>query len=335
MAVRNEPVRPMLPVALDAMGGDDAPRVTVAGAIAAAKDGIPVVLVGDEKLLRPLLPRGVSIPIAHAPDAVGMGDAAAAAVRKKPNSSLARVIELVAKGEASSAVSCGNTGAVLVATVLGLGVFEGVDRPAIATVLPRSDGGKLVLLDAGANVDCRPEQLACFALLGAAYAQALGMPTPRIGLLANGEESTKGNMQVRAALPLIQTLPLTVVGNIEPHAALAGGCDVLVCDGFVGNVLIKGVEAAAETVVHLLKEEIGRNPSAMLGAWLTSRTFGRFRSRVAWEAQGGGLLLGAKGLVVVGHGRASAEAVHAALRMAHQTSSQGLLAAVQQRLAVG
>jgi glycerol-3-phosphate acyltransferase PlsX len=190
-------------------------------------------------------------------------------------------------------------------------------------------------LDAGANVDCRPEQLACFSLLGAAYAQLLGTADPRVGLLANGEEATKGNQQVRATLPLIQALPLKVVGNIEPNAALAGGCDVLVCDGFVGNVLVKGVEAAAETVVHLLREEIRRNPSAMVGAWLTSRAFSRFRERVAWQAVGGGMLLGVRGVVVVGHGRANSEAVRAAIRLASDAARDGLTTGLEERLLVG
>jgi glycerol-3-phosphate acyltransferase PlsX len=307
------------------MGGDHAPEPIVAGAVAAVREGLPVVLVGDEARVRPLVPRGLNLPIVHAPEVVGMGDAAAASVRKKPDSSMRRTVQLVARGEAGAAVSCGNSGAAVVAAVIEIGMIEGVDRPAIATLLPRTDGGKLVLLDAGANVDCRSEQLASFALLGAAWARTLGVAEPRVGLLANGEEATKGNAQTRAALPLLQALPLVVVGNVEPHAALAGACDVLVCDGFVGNVLIKGVEAAAETVVSLLREEIKRKPSARFGAWLTSRAFQRFRQRVAWEAYGGGLLLGPKGVVVIGHGRATPEAVTAAIRMAWQAAEHGLV----------
>ncbi len=309
------------PVAVDAMGGDHAPDAAVHGAVLAAGQGIDVVLVGDEVRLRALLPRGSSMVIVHAPDVVGMDEGAVAAVRKKPDSSLRRAMALVKSGQACAVMSCGNTGAVLVASVLDLGVRPGIERPAIATLLPRSDGGMLVLLDAGANVDCRPEMLASFALLGAEFAKSQGMATPRIGLLANGEEESKGNAQGRAALPLIRALPLLVVGNVEPHAAMAGACDVLVCDGFVGNVLLKGVEAAAETVVHLLRDEIRRNPSARFGAWLTSRAFGRFRKRVQWQAYGGGVLLGVEGTVVVGHGRANAEAVAAAIRTARDAAA--------------
>jgi glycerol-3-phosphate acyltransferase PlsX len=321
-----------LPVAVDAMGGDHAPDAIVAGAVAAVREGMPVVLVGDEARLKPLIPRGLALEVVHAPEVVGMGEAAVAAVRRKPDSSLRRALDLVRDKRASAAMSCGNSGAVLVAAVIGLGMLEGVDRPAIGTLLPRSDGGRLVLLDAGANVDCRPEQLASFAILGAAWARGLGIEDPRVGLLANGEEATKGNTQSRAALPLLQALPLRIVGNVEPNAALAGACDVLVCDGFVGNVLIKGVEAAAETVVHLLREEIRRNPSARFGAWLTSRAFGRFRQRVAWQAYGGGVLLGSAGVVVIGHGRANAEAVTAAIRLAHETAEQGLVTRLTERL---
>lgn len=310
----------MLQVAVDAMGGDHAPDAIVDGAVMAVSQGIDVVLVGDEPRVRALLPRGSKIAVVHAPDVVGMDEGAVAAVRKKPDSSLRRCMALVKSGQASSVMSCGNTGAVLVASVLDLGVREGVERPAIATLLPRSDGGTLVLLDAGANVDCRPEMLASFALLGAEFARSRGMPAPRVGLLANGEEASKGNAQGRAALPLILALPLVCVGNVEPHAAMAGACDVLVCDGFVGNVLLKGVEAAAETVVHLLRDEIRRNPSARFGAWLTSRAFGRFRKRVQWQAYGGGVLLGVDGTVVVGHGRANAEAVAAAIRTARDAA---------------
>lgn len=323
-----------LPVAVDAMGGDFAPEALVAGAVIAAREGHPVLLVGDEARLRALLPRGVDLRIVHAPETVGMEESAVAAIRRSPDTSLRRCMALVNEGVAGSVVSCGNTGAALVAAIVDLGVLDGVERPGIATLLPRSDGKMLVLVDAGANVDCRPELLASFGLLGSAWSQSLGVVEPRVGLLANGEEAGKGNAQTRATLPLLQALPLRVVGNIEPHAAMSGGCDVLVCDGFVGNVLIKGAEAAAETVVGLLREEIRRNPSARFGAWLTSRAFGRFRQRVKWQAYGGGLLLGTRGVVVVGHGRANPEAVAAAIRMADDAARQDLVSRLVKHLAV-
>jgi phosphate acyltransferase len=234
-------------------------------------------------------------------------------------------LRLVRSGRCAGAVSCGNTGAWLVSSVLELGNLESVERPAIASVLPRSDGGRLVLMDAGANVDCKPEHLASFARLGSVYAAALGVSNPRVGLLSNGEEDTKGNLQVRATLPLLRSLDLNMVGPIEPSAAMSGACDVLICDGFVGNVLLKAAEGAVQTVVTLLREEIERRATGKLGAFLLRGAFRRFRTRVAWDAQGGALLLGVKGLVVVGHGKATPEAVEAAIRMAYEGARNGLV----------
>jgi glycerol-3-phosphate acyltransferase PlsX len=314
------------------MGGDHAPDEIVAGAVAAASAGIPVVLVGQEARLKPLLPRRNPPPTVHAPEAVGMDEGAVAAVRRHEDTSVRVAMRLVRDGRASSVVSCGNTGAVLVAAVVDLGVLDHVERPAIATVLPRSDGGRLILLDAGANVDCKPEQLASFADLGAAYAESLGIPNPRIGLLSNGEEDGKGNAQVRATLPLLRAHKLHVVGNVEPVAAMGGACDVLVTDGFVGNVLLKAAEGAVNTVVHLLRAEIRRRPASWLGAWLLRGAFRRFRDRVAWDAHGGAVLLGTRAPVIVGHGRANAEAVRHAVRLAHEVSSQRLTEALGRRL---
>lgn len=311
------------------MGGDDAPHAMVEGAVAAVREGIDAVLVGDEGVLRPLLPRWNAPRILHAPDVVSMDEVAAHAVRRKEGASVRVAMREVAEGRACAAVSCGHTGATLVAAVFDLGVLEDVERPALASVLPRSDGGRLVMLDAGANVDCRPEMLATFAILGASYAEALGVERPRIGLLSNGEEDTKGNMQVRATLPMIRALPLNTVGPVEPHQALSGECDVLVCDGFVGNILLKAAEASVQTVQHLLREEISRRPSGVAGAWLLKGAFERFRKRVAWDAQGGAILLGTQGVVVAGHGRSTASAVTASIRMAATAASEGLVQRVE------
>lgn len=323
-----------LPVAVDAMGGDHAPEAIVAGAVRAVRRGHRVVLVGDEVRLRPLIPARLSIGIEHAPDVFGMAEPPAG-VRRREESSVRRTMQLVRDGRACAAVSCGSTGAVLVAAVLDLGVVEGVDRPAIATALPRRDGGRLILLDAGANVDCRPELLACFALLGAAYAECSGVVRPRIGLLSNGEEEGKGNVQTRATLPLLRALDLEVVGNVEPTAAMEGACDVLVCDGFVGNILLKAAEGAVGTVVALLREEIRRRPSGWIGAFLLRGAFRRFRARVAWDAHGGALLLGTRGVVVVGHGRANPDAVCAAIAMADRHVASGLVDRMATRLNPG
>jgi glycerol-3-phosphate acyltransferase PlsX len=317
-------------IALDVMGGDAAPDVMVAGGLRAHAAGLSVVLVGDNARIAPLLPTGAAIGVLHAPEALEMHDAPTA-VRGRPECAPRVALRAVAQGRAAAAVSCGNTGATMVSAMLELPSVPGITRPAVAVLLPRSDGGRLILLDAGANADCRPEHLVGFAALGAAYARALGVPTPRVGVLSNGHEAGKGTALTRATLAELDAAPdagRMIVGNMEPHAALAGGCDVLVCDGFVGNVLLKGVEAAAETVVALLKQEVARRMSARIGAALLVRSLGAARDRIAWSAQGGALLLGVRGVVVVGHGRADAAAVHAAVRLAHDAASAGLVEAV-------
>jgi glycerol-3-phosphate acyltransferase PlsX len=211
-----------------------------------------------------------------------------------------------------------------------LGRLEGVDRPPLATVVPRKDGGQLVLLDLGANVDCKPAHLAQFAVLGDAYARAvLGIARPRVGLLANGEERGKGNEQVRAAWPEVDALDLHFVGNVEPLGALRGECDVLVCDGFDGNVMLKTVEGTVEVMGRILREEIRRRPSAQIGAWLLGGAWRRFRQRTTYDSVGGALLLGVQGVAVVGHGRADARAVASAIRYAHSCVQAGLLGALR------
>lgn len=315
------------------MGGDAAPDVMVEGAVAAVRAGADVILVGDEPRLRALAGRRCP-QIVHTPEAVSMEDSPAS-IRRREGVSVRRAMQLVRDGRADAVVSCGSTGATLFAAVLDLGTIPGAERPAIATLMPRGDGGRLVLLDAGANVDCRPELLACFAQLGVAYAEAMGVESPRVGLLANGEEDTKGNMQVRATLPLLRTLDLNVVGNVEPIGAMRGECDVLVCDGFVGNILLKAAEGAVETVVGMLREEITRRPSGRFGAFLLQGAFERFRKRVAWDARGGALLLGTNGVVVVGHGRANAASVHAAIDTATTYVQNGLVERMALRLGEG
>jgi glycerol-3-phosphate acyltransferase PlsX len=321
------------PIAVDAHGGDHAPDAVIAGAAAAVRDGIPVILVGDEGALRPRLPSRVHLPIRHASEQVGDDESASHAARRKRDSSMRRAAELVRDGAAAAAVSCGNTGAMLATAVITLGLLEGVDRPAIATAVPRKDGGRLVLLDSGANVDCRPELLACFASLGSAYAEALGTARPRVGVLANGTERSKGNAQARAALELIEAGSVDCVGFVEPTGALEGQCDVLVCDGFVGNVLVKGLEGAVDVGFTLFRQELLRYPSARLGAWLVQRAIRRVWRRVAWDEYGGGLLLGARGVVVIGHGRSNPGAVRAAIGLAARAASGSLVPTVERRLA--
>jgi glycerol-3-phosphate acyltransferase PlsX len=318
-----------LPVAVDALGGDHAPDVLVAAALKAARSGVLVRLVGDVSIpgrRRPntlsILQRGTAFP----------ADASPKTIRREPGTSIRLALREVAEGRASSVFSAGPTGATLVASVLELGVLPGVDRPAIASVLPRADGGRLVVVDSGANVDCRSEQLANFAVLGSVFSEVLGTSAPRVGLLSIGEEASKGNDQVRAAQLLLVEAPVHFVGNVEPTTALSGACDVVVCDGFVGNIFLKTVEATAETVLTIARRELGREPVAQVAAWLLQRRLRHLRTRLAWEATGGALLLGVKGVVVVGHGRTGPDAAAAGIQMAKRAVADGLVGALEQRL---
>lgn len=322
-----------LAVAVDAMGGDDAPRAIVDGALAAARSGVQVILVGDEAVLRPLIadrPGADRVEIVHAAEVVPM-DAASSSVRRALTSSIRVATGLVAQGRAGAVVSCGHSGAAVVSGVIDLGLLEGVERPGIATVFPRADGKRLVLLDAGANVDCKPEHMAGFALLGVAFAETLGIIDPRVGLLSIGEEKSKGNAQTLATLPLIEALNVTCVGNVEPHHALAGACDVIVCDGFVGNVVLKAAEGAVAVAVGALREELQRGWWSRFGSLVLRGAFDRFRKRLAWDDRGGALLLGVNGIVVIGHGRANPRAVEAAILEAQHAVAEGLITNLRRR----
>lgn len=321
----------MLPVAVDAMGGDRAPDVVVEGALLAAREGYPVALVGDQARL-PAAPRGLPLTLHHAADAIGMDEAPAAAARRRPESSARVALRLVRDGAARAALSCGSTGAWMAASLIELGRLPGVERPAVCAALPRADGGRLVLLDLGATVDTRPEQLAQFAVMGEVFAKAaLGVAAPRVGLLSNGGERGKGNEAVKAADQVLEALPLDYAGPMEPTTAFRGGCDVLVCDGFVGNVLLKTAEATAELVGGLLKREVLRAPQHRLAAWLLGPALRKLRDQLDYKAVGGGQLLGVNGVVLVGHGRSDARAVAAAIRHAHHCATEDLSA----RLAAG
>lgn len=314
----------MRSVAVDAMGGDRAPEVIVEGAITAAREGYPVLLVGDAARFPPI-PRGLPIQLRHAPDSVGMDDPPAQTVRRSPESSVRVALRALHSGEAAAALSCGNTGALVAAALLELGRVPGLSRPAICAALPRVDGGRLALLDLGATVDTRPQQLAEFAVMGHVFARfVLGVGQPRVGLLSNGGEPGKGNGSVKAADAVLERLPIDYVGPIEPTTAFRGGCDVLVCDGFVGNVLLKTAEATAELVAGLLKREVLREPGSRLGAWMLAPALRRLRGSLDYKAAGGGQLLGVNGVVVVGHGRSDARAVAAAIRHAHHCAAEDL-----------
>jgi len=323
----------VLPVALDVMGGDHAPGAQLEGAARAHAAGLPVLLVGDEARLRH---RSGGLPLVHASQVVTMDDRATAPLRTKPDSSVRRAMEAARDGQAAAVVTCGHSGAAMASAMHVLRKLPGVERPALVTQVPRADGGEAVILDLGANIDCKPSTLACFARLGSAYASAMlpGVPAPRVGLLSNGEERSKGNAQIRAALPLLDALEgVRFVGPVEPAAVLRGDVDVLVCDGFAGNVMLKTVEATAELVGGVLKRELQRHPLESMGAVMLGRAFKRFRRRTQARNYGGALLVGIDGVVVVGHGRSDPVAVHSAVEVAAQCVERDLVGHVRRALA--
>jgi glycerol-3-phosphate acyltransferase PlsX len=320
------------------MGGDHAPAAPVAGAVLAA-DALDVrpLLVGPEEVVRAELARleasAARLEIVHAPDVIGMDETApAAAVRRSPDSSISRGMSLVRHGEAEAFVTVGHTGATLAGALFRLGRLPGVRRPALATPFPTL-AGPCVLLDVGANADVRPEYLLQFAVMGAAYAErVLGIAEPRVGLLSIGEERGKGSQVVQDALPLLESSGLDFIGNVEGGDIPAGATDVVVTDGFTGNVLIKFAEGVAELVQHLLRDAATSDPLALVGGLLSRRAMRRARQRIDYRGYGGALLLGVRGVVVIGHGRSDPEAVKRAIEVAARAVDGGLVAAIEQGL---
>lgn len=316
-------------IAVDAMGGDFAPRRPVDGALAAARHlGVGIDLVGrasdiHDELLRHPDADALGVRVVDAPDVVDMDESAAHALRRKPRSSIMVATSRVASGDAVAVVSAGHTGGSVVAAHTLLGMLDGIDRPALAPMVPTGDGSA-VLLDAGATVECRPAHLAQFALLGVSYARsALGLSHPRVGLLSIGEEPSKGNELTREAFRLIQRLPLSFVGNVEPRGVFQGAVDVAVADGFSGNLVLKMSEGVVEMVEALLKRELESTFSSQMGYLLSQRAFRRFRRRIDYSEYGGAPLLGVRGVVVVAHGRSSVKAMRNAVAQAARLAQQG------------
>lgn len=313
------------------MGGDHAPEAVVEGARLAVREGLPVVLVGDEARLRPLLRSDDDLPCVHAPDVIGMGEKPSVA-RSRAGASVRVAADEVAAGRCAGLVSCGNSGATLVASILSMGKLDGVDRPAIATSLPRLDGGTLYMVDVGTTADANARHLASFALLGHALAVTEGVPSPRIGLLSNGSEPGKGNRLVRQAQPELAALGLDFIGPVEPNAAFEGRCDVLVSDGFTGNILIKTAEAVIGMLTRHARRRVMASKRARVGAWLMRDALHSLREELDWRARGGALLLGVPAPVVVAHGRSDADAVRAAVGLAHYAIDARLVDAVETAL---
>ena len=315
-------------VAVDAMGGDRAPDELVAGSLRALREDarLRLLLVGERSRLQGAL-RGAAgaerISLEDADSTIAMDAHPAQAVRAQPKSSINVAVDLVADGRADACFSAGNSGATMAAALLRLRRQPGAARPAIATPLP-TPVGTTMLVDAGAQVECRPEWLAQFSAMGSSYVRAvLGIDRPRVGLLSNGEESSKGNSLVQAAHSLISQMELNYVGPVEGRDLLSGRVDVVVCDGFVGNVALKTAEGVAETIMAALRQEAGADLRSRLGAALLLPGLRRMRDRLDWRQVGGAPLLGVGGLVFIGHGRSDAAAVASALRVAAQAVRAG------------
>jgi phosphate acyltransferase len=325
-------------IAVDAMGGDNAPQVNVDGAIAAAREfGIATLLVGRTAQLTPLLMdsgyRGGDIHILDAPEVVTMDEHPVAALRKKRNSSIRVAANCVRDGRAEGLVSAGNTGAAMVAAKMVIGTIEGVDRPALATVLPNLTGHCL-LLDVGANPEAKTQHFKEFAVMGSIYGQLVfGKPSPTIGLMSIGEEDTKGSDRTKEAFKSLKETGLNFIGNVEGRDVFNGRVDVIVTDGFTGNVILKVSESLSEMVEQLLREEIKRTLKASVGFLLSRSAFRRFKTRLDYSEYGGAPLLGVKGCVIICHGRSSAKAVKNAIRLAAEFSRQNLAQKIQSSIA--
>ncbi|MBI2833196.1 MAG: phosphate acyltransferase PlsX [Acidobacteria bacterium] len=326
-------------IAVDAMGGDFAPRTIVDGAIVAARHlGVGLTLVGritevEQALAAHGSLAGLDVRLADAPDVIGMAESPSASLRRKPRASVKVAAELVARGDAAAMFTAGNTGAALMAAYGEFGLLPGVDRPALAATIPARDAAA-VLLDSGANAECRPPHLVQFATMGALFARmSLGVERPRVGLLSIGEEETKGNDLTREAHRLLKASVSTFIGNVEARDLYTGQADVIVCDGFTGNIALKVSEGLVEVVEALLTDELSRTFTTRVGLLLSRRAFRRFRKRVDYSESGGAPLLGVAGLCIVGHGRSSAKAVRNAVAMAARLSSQHLIERLEQEIA--
>jgi glycerol-3-phosphate acyltransferase PlsX len=316
-------------IAVDAMGGDHGPAVVVEGAVVAQQQfGVSVILVGDQAAIERALARlgvpGPAVEIRHASQVVGMAESPSQALRRKRDSSLRVAAELVRDGHASAFVSAGNTGAAMAIAMFTIGVLRGVDRPAIAAVLPNLKR-YMVLLDVGANVNPKPWHLFQFAVMGHVYARdILGIERPRVGLLSVGEEEGKGNDLTREAYDELRESSLNFVGNVEGRDVYNGTCDVVVTDGFTGNVALKISESLADMLGAMVKEELGRDLRSRMGAALALPAFGRVRKRVDYTEMGGAPLLGIDGAAVISHGSSPPKAIKNAVRVAAEWAKSGL-----------
>jgi len=320
-----------LRIAVDGMGGDNAPAAIVEGAAQAAREyGIEVLVVGLPARIQPLLDTHPGLRFVPATQVIGMDEPPAQAVRQKQDSSISVCARLCRAGDAEGWISAGNSGAVMAAALLIQGRIKGVERPALGSVVPTADG-VAYFLDVGANVDSRPDYLFQFAQMGAVYAQRmLGRPNPRVALLSNGEEPGKGDELVRQTYERLSRAEINFVGNVEGKDIFAGKTDVVVADGFVGNVAIKMAEATAEFIFRTLRDEIPKSTPGLLGGLLIRPGVRRIRERMDWREFGGAPLLGIDGVAVVAHGRSDARAVKNAIRVARDSVENALVSNIRE-----
>jgi glycerol-3-phosphate acyltransferase PlsX len=316
-------------IAVDAMGGDYAPEVVVQGAIdASSKLDIEVLLVGDKDSVAEALdkhPSQTRVSLYHCTESIGMDESPFKSVRQKRDSSIRIAFELVQEGEADAVVSAGNSGAILAAGVLTLGRLKGVQRPAIASIL-HGENGEIVIIDVGANVDCRPSHLLQFGVMAHAFAVAcLEIPDPNVGLLNIGAEAGKGNEQVRLAQELFRESHLNFIGNVEGGDIFGGDVDVVVCDGFVGNILLKMSEGLADMITRLVKKELIRSTPTRITGPLGKRHMSRLMKRLEYEEYGGAPLLGINGVGIVCHGASSSRAIMNAIELAWRFSANRVI----------
>ncbi len=327
-------------IAIDAMGHDAGPAAVIDGALVAARHlQVGLLLVGDAAAIDAELSRhpaagGLDVEVVDTPERIEMAEPAAAALRRKPRASIRVAAEKVRDGHAQALFSAGHTGASVMASHAAFGLLPGLDRPALATIIP-TRRSPAVLLDSGASVGCRASHLVQFAVMGSAYATvALARERPRVGLLSVGEEETKGNDLTREAHRLLKESPVRFVGNIEGRDVFSGDADVIVCDGFTGNVTLKVSEGLVETVEALLGDELSSTFSGRMGLALSRQAFRRFRRRVDYSEFGGAPLVGLARLCVVGHGRSSAKAVANAVTMAVRAVQEDLVGRIGRELSI-
>jgi len=325
----------MIKIAIDAMGGDFGPEPIVKGCLLALKERkFEPILVGKRDEILSLLPKGYKnkISIVDADDVIDMSDAATDALKRK-ESSIFKAVDLVKKGEADGVVSAGHSGATMTLATLRLGRLKNVLRPALVTLMPSKGKNRTVMLDVGANVDCAPEHLEQFAIMGRFYAQDMvGIKKPRIGLLANGEEESKGNEVTKAAFKRLQGSE-GFIGNVEGSDIFNGECDVVVCDGFIGNLVLKTAEGTASTISYFLKDYIRKSPIAITGALLMRKVFKLLKKETDYAEEGGAPLIGIRGCAIVGHGKSNPKAIKNAIFQAIRYVDTGVNEHIERSLA--